>query len=47
MTNRLALILVALLIGAYFIDSALNEGAATLFLIRRLVDLFEWMAFWR
>lgn len=47
MTNRIALILGALLLGLIAADLVLNGGAALLFLARRLHALLDWMAFWR
>jgi hypothetical protein len=28
-------------------DVMLNRGEASLFLVRRLIDLIDWAAFWR
>ena len=47
MTNRIALVLVILLAGAIWFDQSMNEGAWTVFLGRKLVDLVDWVAFWR
>ncbi|MEO0677693.1 MAG: glyceraldehyde-3-phosphate dehydrogenase [Pseudomonadota bacterium] len=47
MTTRLALILAAMILAAIIADVALNAGAATHFLIVRLVDFMDWLAFWR
>jgi len=46
-TNRLAIILGALIVGAVVIDAVINGAGATLFLLKRLLELIEWMAFWR
>jgi hypothetical protein len=46
-TNRLALILAILIIMAVAADLLLNHGAALLFLLRKFVDMVEWLAFWR
>lgn len=45
--NRTALVLGILLAGAAMADQVLNEGAVTVFLLRELMRLTEWMAFWR
>ncbi|MEM1151067.1 MAG: hypothetical protein AAGI03_10990 [Pseudomonadota bacterium] len=47
MTNQLAIILGALVIIALILDAVLNGSSASLFLIKKLTDLIEWMAFWR
>ncbi len=47
MTNTLALILGALLLGAVAADSFLNDGQALLFLAKKFTELIEWVAFWR
>lgn len=47
MTNRLALILGTLLVFAVLADLLLDDGAALLFLSKKLIELMEWMAFWR
>ncbi len=47
MTNTIALCL-AILIGALLVvDYSLYDWANTVFLLRKLLDLIEWMAFWR
>lgn len=47
MTTRIAIGLAILLIGGLWWDNAQNDGLATLFALRRLADLIEWLAFWR
>ncbi|MEM9349430.1 MAG: glyceraldehyde-3-phosphate dehydrogenase [Pseudomonadota bacterium] len=47
MTNRLAIILGALVITALVLDAVFNDGTVTLFLLKKLTDLMDWMAFWR
>ena len=47
MTNGIALglgLVLALAIGA---DLALNDGQALMFTARKLLDLVDWVAFWR
>lgn len=46
MTNRLAIILVLLILGGLMLDVTFGWGLG-LFLARRFADLVEWMAFWR
>ena len=46
MTNRLAIILLVLICLGFALDLAAGWGG-TLYLLRRLADLIEWMAFWR
>lgn len=47
MTNRLAIILGCIILAALILDQVLNDGAASLFLSKRLLELIEWLAFWR
>ncbi|SIN86727.1 glyceraldehyde-3-phosphate dehydrogenase [Vannielia litorea] len=47
MTNRLAIIVFALILAALLADGLLNDAAATLFLLKKFAALTEWMAFWR
>ncbi|MGR3467685.1 MAG: glyceraldehyde-3-phosphate dehydrogenase [Shimia sp.] len=47
MTNRLAIIFAVLIIGAILADVILNGSEASLFLLRKMMDLIDWMAFWR
>jgi len=47
MTNRLAIVLFLIIVAALVADAQLNDGAATLFLLKKFADLTEWMAFWR
>lgn len=46
-TNRLAVILVVLILAALAGDLLLGEGEISWFLARRFVDLIEWASFWR
>lgn len=46
MTNRLALILLFTLALGIGLDLATGAGAAR-FLLRRLIDLVEYLSFWR
>ncbi|MGL5008368.1 MAG: hypothetical protein ACRC6I_00685 [Paracoccaceae bacterium] len=47
MTNRSAIILASVIVLALIIDRILNSGDATLFLLRKMFDLVEYLAFWR
>ncbi|MEM1374303.1 MAG: hypothetical protein AAGF78_07975 [Pseudomonadota bacterium] len=47
MTNRLAIILGLIIVTAVILDQVFNDGVASLFLSKRLLDLIEWLAFWR
>ena len=47
MPNRLALILCGLVILAILADQMLNGGVAGLFLMRKFVDLVDYLSFWR
>jgi hypothetical protein len=46
MTNRIALVLAALILALVAADLAAGWGG-TLFLARRFAELVEWLAFWR
>jgi len=47
MTNTIAIGLGALIFLGLGLDYALFDWSNTVFLGRKLVDLIEWMAFWR
>lgn len=47
MTNQLATILGILIAGALLFDVVINGGASIVFLIQKLLELIEWVAFWR
>jgi hypothetical protein len=47
MPNRLAVALVALVVVAVLADQIMNDGQAGLFLLRKFVDLVEYLSFWR
>ena len=47
MTNRLAVWIGLILLASIIADFALNGGSATVFLVRKFLDLIEWVAFWR
>lgn len=47
MTNRLAIILGVLILLAVGVDIARNDSAGLVFVLRKLLDLIEYLAFWR
>ena len=47
MTNTLAIVLACLIVLALIADQFLNGGDATLFLLRKIFDFVEYLAFWR
>jgi hypothetical protein len=46
-SNRAAIILASVIILALILDRVLNAGNATMFILRKLFDLVEYLAFWR
>ncbi len=47
MTNRLAIILVLMIIAAVTADIMLYDARNLLFLGQKFFELIEWIAFWR
>ncbi len=47
MTNRIALSLALVVLAAIGADFVLLQGAASLFLARKLIVLIDWALFWR
>ncbi|MGB3146602.1 MAG: hypothetical protein WBA91_02455 [Paracoccaceae bacterium] len=47
MTNRIALVLAALVVAAGLLDAVATGGVNILFLARKIADLADWLAFWR
>lgn len=47
MTDRIALALGAVVLGLIALDVFANDGAALLFLMRKLFTFVEFLAFWR
>jgi hypothetical protein len=47
LTDRIALWIGLILLAAIIADLALNGGAALNFLMRKFIDMIEWVAFWR
>jgi hypothetical protein len=46
-SNRTAIILASVIILALITDRMLNTGNVTMFLLRKLFDMIEYLAFWR
>ena len=47
MTNQIAIGIGIVLLGLFGLDVFLTGSANTLFLLRKLADLIEYLAFWR
>lgn len=47
MTNRIALVLGLLIVGAILFDYVYFGTEHGLFLAKKFTDLIEWIAFWR
>ena len=47
MSNRAAFILAVIIIVVIVMDVTLNASVALTFLLRKLVDLIDYVAFWR
>ncbi|WP_093470163.1 hypothetical protein [Thioclava marina] len=47
MTNRIALWLAGITVMLIFSDALFNEGRILLFLAKELLDLVQYIAFWR
>lgn len=47
MSDRSALIFALSLLGAVLADLALNSGVIVFFLLLKIADLVEYLAFWR
>lgn len=47
MTNGVAAVLAGLVLVLVLGDQALNGGTGTLFMVHRLLDLVEYLTFWR
>lgn len=47
MTDRIAVILAALIAAAILADVTLNDATASFFLLHKLTDLIEFVSFWR
>lgn len=47
MTNRIALVLGLLIVGAVTVDVMFYGTSHIVFLAKKMADLIEWLAFWR
>lgn len=47
MTDRIALVLALLIAAAIGADVAFNDGVASVFLLRKLGDLVQYLMIWR
>ncbi|GLS87785.1 hypothetical protein GCM10010873_27590 [Cypionkella aquatica] len=47
MTDRIALVLALLIAAAIGVDVVFNGGVACLFLLRKLLDLVQYVMIWR
>lgn len=47
MTNRIALVLALLILGAVAIDYLYYGNEHLIFLAKKMAELIEWLAFWR
>lgn len=47
MTNQIALFLGVLILIGLGVDAVYFDWSGTIFLARKLIDLIEWLAFWR
>ncbi|MBA85273.1 MAG: hypothetical protein CML69_11120 [Rhodobacteraceae bacterium] len=47
MTNRIAAVLALIIPAVIALDIFMNEGKSVLFVMKKLWDLIEYMAFWR
>lgn len=47
MTNRIALWLGAILIAGILVDVVFFDAENLLFLSKKMLDLIDWVAFWR
>ncbi|MBC7676852.1 MAG: hypothetical protein H7173_12505 [Rhodoferax sp.] len=47
MSNRTHFILAVIIVALILVDVSFNAANATTFLLRKLVDLIDYVAFWR
>jgi hypothetical protein len=47
MSNQLAIVLGLIIVSGLAVDAYSFDWTNTLYLARKLMDLIEWMAFWR
>ena len=47
MTNRIAIVLVLLILGVFVVDREWFGSDLPLYLARQMAELVEWVSFWR
>ena len=47
MSNKGWAVFTCILVAYIFADLSYNDGAHSIFLLKKLSDLIEWLAFWR
>jgi hypothetical protein len=47
LTDRIAFVLGLIIVMSVVLDFVVNDGVASLFLLRKFDALVEWTAFWR
>ncbi len=47
MTNRIAIVLGLIIIGAIVVDYVFYGTEHAIFLAKKMTELIEWLAFWR
>jgi len=47
MSNKFALLLIFVIVAALTYDAVYRDWTNTVFLSRKMVELIEWLAFWR
>ncbi|MGV6840196.1 MAG: hypothetical protein ACWA40_08390 [Planktomarina sp.] len=47
MSNRTALILALIIVASIVTDLMVNQGTASMFMAKKIMDLIEYVAFWR
>lgn len=47
MTNRLSLAIIVIVLGLVGADHLFNHDVGSIYVLRKMADLIEWVAFWR
>lgn len=47
MTNTIALYLGIIIVAALGLDILVNDGTAVMFVVRKFLDMVDWVEFWR
>jgi hypothetical protein len=47
MTNTIALYLGIIVVAAIGLDIVANDGTAVMFMVRKFLDMVDWVEFWR